>query len=302
MSARGPFFTPGRAAQLYEFHRDSDGRADVRERVEEWWDRYEPYCGDTHFLSDARWNFIQRTWEIYLGALLLQHGFTLERPPPNGPDIKIVTREGPVWVEAVAPTSGTKGDKAERRYISKTPTAGGFSGRYSLNKDKAVLRYTSALRDKCIQHEAFQARGVVKAGDRFVVAICGAAIEDADIVQGFPDIVRAVYPVGVIVMNVPIESGAEPWTSVTSRQEVKKASGAPVPTTAFRDPAFAGVSAVMFNPHGPWNIYDLEGREFITVHNSVARNPIERGLFGFGREYWVDQNGKLGEHQARATA
>ncbi len=288
-----PFFTPGPGGELYVLTRDSGYRNDIRERLEWWWQRYAPYCGDTHFLSDARTNFVQRTWELYLGALLLDHGYQLERPPPDGPDIKIVAEKAPIWIEAVAPQCGTGADEAKRLYSMKKETKHGFIRTYRLDKDKTVLRYTSALRDKHLQLQKFKKRGIVAANESVIIAISGASIQDADLHDEFPDILRAVYPIGETVLHVPIGEGIEPWTSATTRPEIVKAKGARVGTTAFLGEEKTDVSLILFSPNGVWNIDDLSGREIISVHNLYAEHGIDTGFFGIGREYWIDQSGTL---------
>src|SRR5690242_5810593 len=82
-----PFFSSGAAGELYTAHLEHGTKTGVRQRIEELWARYSPYCPDTHFLSDARVHFVQRTWEMYLACALMDAGFGLERPPPKGPDI-----------------------------------------------------------------------------------------------------------------------------------------------------------------------------------------------------------------------
>ena len=72
------FFSDGPAQdKAYVVCRDSQWRGDIREMIEGLWRRYQPYCPDLHFLSDARSHFAQRTWELYLASVLLDAGITL---------------------------------------------------------------------------------------------------------------------------------------------------------------------------------------------------------------------------------
>ena len=61
---------------LYILNRDSECRDDVREFVEQLWLRHEPYCGDANFLDEARRQFQQFTWQMYIGACLLEAGLS----------------------------------------------------------------------------------------------------------------------------------------------------------------------------------------------------------------------------------
>ncbi|MEZ4219645.1 MAG: hypothetical protein R3B13_01870 [Polyangiaceae bacterium] len=242
---------------------------------------------------------MQRTWELYLGALLLEHGYPLEKPPSDGPDLKIRRSERPVWIEAVAPQAGTGADKAERMYSWKQRTPYGFRATFKVDKDKTVLRYTHALEKKRQQLQQFQQRNIVAGSEPVVVAISGAAIEDADLCDDFPDILRAVYGIDETVLHVPVGASVEPWESVTTRKEVNKAAGAPVGVTAFVGNNCRDVSAVLFSPDAL--CAELSGQQVITVHNLRAQNPLERGFFRFGLEYWIDeQTGQLRSQDYRA--
>lgn len=74
---------------LYTLNRDSKFRQHIRDFVEDLWSRYEPYCGDTNVLGEARRQFQQFTWQMYVGACLLDAGHTLEKAAPEGPDHKV---------------------------------------------------------------------------------------------------------------------------------------------------------------------------------------------------------------------
>src|SRR5690606_32224793 len=85
------------------------------------WQGFAPLCGDApeQFLKGARAQFAQRTWELHLATLLLERDYELEKPPADGPDIMLLTDEGRVWLEAVAPEPGQGKNKAERRMQSE---------------------------------------------------------------------------------------------------------------------------------------------------------------------------------------
>jgi hypothetical protein len=42
-----------------------------REKLDKLWIKYEPYA-DKHFLDQVRTNFHQRSWEMYVGNVLLE--------------------------------------------------------------------------------------------------------------------------------------------------------------------------------------------------------------------------------------
>lgn len=211
-----------------------------------------------------------------------------------------------MWIEAVAPSAGSGPDEAKRVFGQRTKTKGGGWGLYHVDHDKITIRYTSALRDKASltrdppsQYVRFVERGAVSTSDAFVVAINAGAIDDADLPPDLPGIIPALFPVGEPVYLLPI-GGGEPRVEVPLRPSIRKTSGASVATTAFTSDEFVNVSAVIFTPYGIWNADGVSGRDFVTVHNPLARVPLPRGAFRFGREYWVeveaDGMGRLREH------
>ncbi len=289
-----PFFTDGPAEdEIYTFNRDSEHRDDLRERIEAMWRVYAPFCGDAHFLSDARAHFHSRTWELVLAAHLLHHGHNLDRADSDGPDIKVVSSTGAYWFEAVAPTAGTGPDAAHRVIGMRRETEVGLQMTFRINHNSKVLRYTSVLNEKRKQHQQFLERARVGASEPYIVAINGGAIDDADLEIGLPDVVRAVLPIDEPVYRVPIDSDEPPRTEWPYRDSVAKAGGASVATTAFLSGEYAAISAVLFHPRGVWNIDNLRGDSMVLIHNPYARNRLPMGTLAFGREYWVSLDDSL---------
>lgn len=115
-----------------------------REKFNKLWNKYKIYA-DSHFLTQVKINFHQRTWEMYLGNVLLEKGLKIESNN-EGPDF-IVKDIG--YIECVAPTKGdnTKTDSVPEPYIAKKP------GDIRLNSvpfDKIILRITQVLKDKAL--------------------------------------------------------------------------------------------------------------------------------------------------------
>lgn len=287
------FFSAGEAPDpIYTFHRDHPSRERVRDAIEAMWTRFAPFCGDdlNHFVADARAHFVQRTWELRLACTLLDKGFQLRRPPENGPDLCVLMDGTPVWVEATAPTSGTGvGSSDLRSRLGQV---------FSIDRDAIILRYTSALWDKCKQRKKFLQRGAIAEGDAFAVAINAACIEDSDIRRpNLPDdIVRSVYPIGDPVLRFPVRLGDDlamgppaPSVHVPPRWTItKRSTGKDIPTCAFLDQEFAGISALLFSTQGIWNVRDLHGDDWIVVHNLCGASPLRRGAMRWGLEYWIE--------------
>lgn len=279
------FFSPGQAGKDYSFNRDDDTRADVRQYCEELWRRYQDLNGDRHFLSDARWNFHARTWEMVLACTLLDYGFRLERPPCDGPDIKLVEDGGEVvWVEAVTIGLGSGADHAGRIETYRK----GNTALVKLQPEKTVLRYTSALASKNAQLQSFRERGIVDHNDRYVVAINGARLHDYTANDADPTILKAVYPIGDAFVRFTPYSDEDPEVGYHYRDHVEKAKGTKISTTGFTGDTLNGVSAILYSRTTAWNPNPERANYMLVIHNARAENPVQDGFFPFGREARVE--------------
>jgi hypothetical protein len=291
------FFSDGPASDcLYKFYRDEPEQRHVRDRIEAMWNQVSGFCGDRHFLSEARTQFHQRTWELTMASLLHEQGFKLSHADGDGPDIKVEVESRTCWFEAVAPTAGNGLDAArsELDAVNELEVCGTIAILEG-NHDSRLLRYTQVLDAKWEQHAKFLSRGRVRNEDPYVVAINAGLIalagsENSD----YPDIVRAVFPI-----DEPLYDGTGAVTH-PYRDTIVRVSGAPVPTNAFATPELAAVSAVVFCPDGVWALSDLRGDSLITVHNPNAAAPLRRGTLQCGREYWVE-NGRIESRDWRST-
>src|SRR5437879_13909766 len=100
-----PFFLPGSASEPYAAVRDCAHLAHIREQIERLWLIYEPYA-DKHFLDESRCQFHQRTWELYVGCTLIQHGFVPKKVSDEGPEFYVEIGGKKIWIEAIAPEPG----------------------------------------------------------------------------------------------------------------------------------------------------------------------------------------------------
>ena len=292
VEASDSFFSEEPGCGIYERTRKCPSLAETRRQIEGLWRDFRDLCGDANFVAEARKadeKFLQRTWELLLFGVLRRRGFCFARVS-SGPDLCLRNETGRVWIEATAPGPGSGRDAAVREY--QTDSGGTL---YSVNHDKMLLRYTSALRAKARQYSEFVKRREIGSEEPFVVAISAGAINDAeDTPDGLPTVLPALFPIEQ-VWELHIPSARESAANYRFRPEVKKLSGSPVSTTAFTTDEYEDISAVVFC----WHFFDcsaLDGHTLITVHNPCARVPLPTGFFPFGREFypdWVDGEVRL---------
>lgn len=271
--------------QRYLTVRDSDDlvAANVRERVDGLWNIYKPYA-DYNFADQFGRHIDQRFWEMYLACTFLNLGYEL-MPRPGGPDICTSHQNRRVWIEAIAPTPG-QADHPDRVPALETDDAGWVP------EQKIIMRYTAAVREKKARFNDYENRRLIEPGDICIIAVSGASMQlwgsGADDV---PYIVQAVYPIGKFYVRISPDTRKVVETGHQYRPAIPKSSGASVSTTAFLDARYRRIGGLIFSVSNLWNFPENFGRDFITLHNFRADNPIPRGVVKRGREYWLVDKG-----------
>ena len=232
----------------------------------------------------------QKLWSCLWEAMLYRHFKALRfkfrkdhlrHSGQHGPDLGLIVGSRTIWIEAVVP-SGTGLPDA---WIA--PSAG---MRVREPPEEAMLlRWTSVLRDKKQQYKKRLEAGVVEPGDPYVVAVnsymlSGHPVQEA-FISGPPSPVAAVYPVGKLSFTF---AGKDGRSERLLRFSIKKPKGSDVPTTAFLEKEYEGISALIGCSRNDM----LDGcLHLIAVHNLGAKNPVEAGRLGADREYVPDTDG-----------
>jgi hypothetical protein len=284
------FFADGEASDpSYVMWRDEPCYAVGRERVERLWSRYEPFCPDHHFLVEAKAHFLQRTWEMHLACVLMDHGPALRKPPPTGPDI-CIDSDPPIWVEAVAVGPGEGADRVqsreERQYEDGTDDPNVWAGDLP-SEESLILRCTNALETKLSAFRRYRKAGVVAERDSCIVAISFAAIDDAFYFFNYaeiPIVIKALFGIGRDMLSYAREGDAPPRWFHPHRPRTTKNSGTAVLANVFSAGHANEISGVFATAWDLANSSD-SGEKLMFVNNPRARNVISPGTFPFGSEF-----------------
>ena len=249
-----------------------------RERFEALFAVYAPYA-DTHYLSEVKHQFHQRTWEMFLGALLVAQGMHFESKD-SGPDIKL---DGPLWIEAVACARGDGVDRVpDLRY----------GGVQTVPHDEMLIRMANGLAVKYQGYQKYLSAGMIGPSDPYVIALNAGGfghIVDPQI----PLVLKGLFGIGYEQISIP--SGAVSWSR---RESIEKKSGSQVPMTFFEQAEHAGVSCVLYCRNNVLNAAEPMGADIILVHNPLATNPINLERFPFLTQYRVE-GGALRRHESQ---
>jgi hypothetical protein len=265
-----PFFLEGDAADVgYIATRDHPRGRTAREFCEALWVRYASLA-DPHFREDARTNFLQRFWEMYLGVTLLDRGIPLQRQGDEGPEFCATLDGRRVWFEAIAPRPGEGPDRVpdiilgEAQYV---PT------------EKILLRLTSALAAKRERYLSAVAKGIIRAEDAYVLALNSRGVPHAFLGDGVPYFVQAFLPFGPLTAHIDTQTLKITKTSYAYRAAVRKANDTEISTRTFLDRDASFCSAVLHSAVDCANHPSELGADFAVLHNPNAAVGIGSALF-----------------------
>ena len=270
------FFLPGECNDPgYAHVRDNECWRFARDFTEELWIAYRPFA-DPHFLEEAKHQFLQRFWEMYLTCALLRHGFSLERVGSEGPEFYFVSEGRRVWVEAIAPGPGDGPDRVPEPKSREVN---------SVSDEKILLRFTSALVEKQGRDEVALRKGIVQPGDQMLLAINSRGIPYAPAGAEIPYVLKAFLPFGALTHVVDRKTMEVRDSYHQFRDRVVKAKGAPVATTSFLNPEFGAFVAVLHSSVDCANHPPALGEDFLVLRNPMACGPLPKGLFSWCRQF-----------------
>jgi hypothetical protein len=285
MASTGPsFFISGDCRdQAYRNVRDNlltinkvhyPNRPGPRQFIESLWSRYSDLA-DPHFREDARNHFLERFWEMYLAVTLRARGFNLNRGGSEGPEFCFVYNGHKVWVEAVVPGSGEGVDRVPEicyEKVQEVPT------------EKILLRFTNSLDEKRKRYKEALRKRIINPNDLYLLAINSRGIPHGPFGNTMPFFVQAFLPFGNLAMDIDTRTIKPVKIYYQCRENVVKASGEAVSTTAFLNHEFSFVSAVLHSAVDCVNHHDILGEDFIILHNPTALYPIDPSGF-----LWCEQ-------------
>ena len=293
-ASRNLFETTVPASELdpvYIFVRDDEYDRGHRRYLEDLWAEYEPYA-DRNFLDQfqRRGHFHAKAWEMRLTVVLKRLGLPVcARVGAAGPDIR-VEGQPPLWIEAITPSS-----TEELRMIHDLA----IHGAVPVPETSILLKYTQALRAKWNQRNEHLAAGIVSPLDSHVVAISGSDLPEPSVPGMYgepPSVAHVLYGIGPFTWQIEVGTGRIVDAGWSHRPKVRKVTGATVESDFFLSGKHAGISAVLYSPHGIQNRPQVFGREdgwdFEIFHNEFASVPLKPGLTSRGRE-WGVKDGEL---------
>jgi hypothetical protein len=272
---------------LDEYFLVSSALKERKDFFESLYEIYEPYS-DNGFLKDAQIQFHQRSWEMYLGVIMLRNKRELLKPTKKDnevgtADIRINTSKI-IHIECVATNHGNKNDKVPE--LKPDPITNIVVR--DVPSEKILIRIANSLDKKFKQYEERLKKGIIKNEEPYVIAI---SVGKLNYPEEMPRVIQATLAVGHLQLKI-FENGVRLEKSIPSRQfrpTIFKENGEPVDMQFFLRPEHSGISAIIFTNDLVLNSMEQE-REVHILHNHLAKNPISLSEFDFLVQHHKDEN------------
>lgn len=246
-----------------------------REKFDKLWQKFKPYA-DSHFLNQIKTNFHQRSWEMYVGNVLLSKKLSI-KSQNEGPDFIVNSN---IYIECTASTKGdlNKPDSVPRMKI----------GDQNVPDDQMILRITQVIKDKALdQYEKWKSKEWFDEKIPFIIAVNTGDLEYPED-PSMPNVVKALF--GTHFMQINMKTGE---ISYSHRVEIKKSTNNPVSVNLFLDNSFSLVSGILFSNKRVLHHPDKIGDDCIFVNNPFANNPVDNSFVQFFKNWNAskDDNG-----------
>jgi len=253
-----------------------------REKFEKLWKNFKPYA-DNHFLNEIRTNFHQRSWEMYLGNVLLEKGLSI-KSQNEGPDFVVNDK---IYIECVAPTKGdpTKPNSVPEMFVAKTPEGICL---HDVPVDRMILRITQAVKEKALnQYGKWKFKNWFSQSTSFVIAVNTGDLEYPED-PSMPNVIKALF--GFQFMQINIKTGK---TSYSRRIEIKKSDNKSVPVNYFVSDSFSFVSGVLFSDKRVLNHPEKIGDDCIFVNNPFSSFPVDQKFAQLFKNWRVEKRNNV---------
>jgi hypothetical protein len=259
-----------------------DERVGVYRRfVESLWERYRGN-EDKNFLSNAKDQFHQRFWEMYLWVALDEMGLDPQSHGSEGPDLYVDIDGRKFWIEAVCPTGGY-GPDAIPDEISV------FGEASEVPVDAIMLAFTNSIRKKYKKHECDVEKYGIDSGDGFIIAVCSGAMPISARAGGeIPYIVKSCYGIGSLTLAINAATLNREESFYQERLDCRRHTGSAVSLASLRSGNHRLLSAVLYSAVNCTSTRCALGGDFELLLNVDASVKVSADLFPTARSWWYE--------------
>lgn len=245
------------------------------------WENFHPYA-DSNFLEQAKTDFHQRSWEMYVGNVLLEKEIKIESKD-EGPDF--VTGEQ-IYIECAAPTRGDSSspDSVSEPRVAKKPEE---VVAQDVPVDKMILRITQAISDKAKQYKGWKNKNWFNPTAPFVIAVNTGGFGHRDD-DSMPHMLKALF--GVHYLRINTATWEEDYSCRIDVIKENNSHGR-VSVDYFLKKDFSFISGVLFSRNLVIDSPESIGGDCFFVNNPFADNPVPQSFPQLFKRWSADRHG-----------
>lgn len=257
-------------SQYDESYVTSGAIQERRAYFDQLWIKYRAYA-DEHFLKQVKIMFHNRTWEMYIGNVLLESKVSFASGN-KGADFIVKNN---IHLECVACTLGKNIPQLK---ITKK------GGSFDVPNKPLETRITTTLDTKKKQYYEWLQKGTIKDTNPYVLAINTKFRGYADY-PNIPRLIKVLFGVGDLTLSFS-QDGKKSDAFFKYEETLQNRNSASVRKHIFNDPDYSFISAVIFSQIDVLNTSDKKiGQDLQIVYNPAAKNKFKKGDFDFIQEY-----------------
>ncbi len=244
-----------------------------KDRFEKLWKQFKPLA-DRHFPSEIKKHFHQRTWEMYLGCVLLEAELDISSSN-DGPDFIVNKSKGnEIFIEATACERGNTENAVPEMFIAEKPEK---IIAQDVPHDEMLFRLKNSLGKKYEKYKDF----IENEKKPYIIAVNKGELGHPD--PQIPLILKCLFSFGYEhfkkVNDHLVYAG---WTR---RDYIERKDGEKVSMKFFEEECHDIVSAVIYSTETVLNHPEVIGSDCIIAHNPKAKFPIDLNTFSFLQQW-----------------
>lgn len=287
------FFQDDQSSDIrYSACRDKPQFSEIKNRIENLWDAYKPFCGDgpEKFINDAKSNFCGQVWHLYLANLFKNNGFKLLAGKPGQPDLCFEVNGSKLWIEAVSVSEGIGENKAPgHEHYSQ------INGFFQPSDSQIQLRLSSAFITKKNQVYKYIDSGLVAKNDLCLIAVNSGNVSMSDFTPDFSNMFKVLYAVKGEYWSNDRTTGHSQMMPIHG-DSLTKASGETFQVAYFENSDFERINGVIFFAKEVFNLLENAADSIQLIPNLSNGDIIPDSIFKcFGDRYRVKNGGLVRE-------
>lgn len=236
---------------------------DRKNLIDKLWEKYEPYV-DYSFENQYKSpkNFHQRTWEMYVGCMLVENNVIPNKNTGRGPDFYV---ENSFYIECVACNNADSTESLS--YVISPDFTEKRIQCLDVQEDEIILRIRHSINKKIKKYGKYKKEKIVNDNLPFIIAVNSGILHGSRLAGIPPIIVKALFGLDHLSIEIPTRK-----RKYTSRKYVP--GDKKYPLDIFTNDSTKEISAIIFSPNTVINMPTEIGSDCVLVRNPYAETPL----------------------------